>query len=299
MLFCLLILTSCGSEKDFEEESSLNFVPDAGYRTEGGIPEAMWSPEGTLYLYSDNEGEWLSTSKNGLDFTPAEHPTTYPYDARKVITPDGLWREYAWNIEFDQTSNPQKKQQEGTFTSLKSSVSYDGENYVEEPGIKYTVQESDEGWIGVYDVFTNCKDEVVLIYLADKYGLNNARMIVSDDGGQSFEFFKEDAFNDAQYGGGPQSFVDQESVELSDGTRLMFVMKLGIIYWLSSDCEGKEWTLEPGTLTRDDFPEFQVSTLHDPSAVINEDGSLRVYLGAFIEENGKTQEVILSAVAEL
>ncbi|MFH1455469.1 MAG: hypothetical protein ABIF40_00795 [archaeon] len=276
------------SEETTDKSNELVFEPDAGIRVDGGIPKATLTNEGTTYLYYENEGEMVALSENGLDFTGNERPTSYANDARNVEMPDGTWRRYSWIRKADDT-----------FSDLESEISYDGINFVKESGIRYTLQESDNEWAGFYDMFTNCNDEVILIYLADNYGLNNARMAISRDGGLNFDFEKEDVFNDAQYGGTFNSYVDQSSIPLEDDTRLMFTMKQGTIYWFSSDCVGKEWELEEGSLKPSEYTEFNLATLHDPSIVINDDGSYRMYMGAWIEENGQSKEVILSAVTEL
>lgn len=259
--------------EDIEEtEEAMEFIPDSGMRTtSGGIPKASLV-NGVVYLYYDDSGEKVATSNNGLDFTAGTLPVNYEYDARNILLPDGNWRRY-W-LEIDGS---------GVFEGYASLYSTDGKTFTAETGYRYEVQDIDNDWLGYTDIFTNSKDEVVMLYIGDGQGLNNIRMAISFDNGENFEFVEDDVLDDAQYGGGSNSYVDPYSIETADG-RLMFVMKQGTIYWFSSDKEGKEWTKEPGSLSPEDFTEFDIGTLHDPGVIILEDGSYRMYLGVTMED---------------
>ena len=78
----------------------------------------------------------------------------------------------------------------------------------------------DKGWMGVYDVYVDQQDRVVLLYLGDKDGLNNVRRAVSTDQGWTFTFQRGDVLGDAadaRARGANAAFVDQKSTLLHDG----------------------------------------------------------------------------------
>ena len=61
----------------------------------------------------------------------------------------------------------------------------------------------------------------------------------------TFSFEQADVLGDAEFGGGPQSFVDHKVVRLSNGRLRLFTMRQGVIYSFLSSDDGKTFRQEP------------------------------------------------------
>ena len=77
------------------------------------------------------------------------------------------------------------------------------------------------------EVFVDAAGGVVLLYSADKLGLNNLRRAYSTDGGESFAFQHGNVLGDDTAGGGGNSYVDRATVLLPDGRRRLHALKGG------------------------------------------------------------------------
>ncbi len=270
--------------------SDLLFVPDAGFRKESAsIPRAGADAFGTVYLYyTDNvtNQNMVATAADGLNFgvSTVANPccTGHANDSRRTQLPDGTWRFYS----FDESL--------GVMTSSKST---DGILFQQETGIRYTPVAADHGWIGVFDAFT-LGSRVILLYLGDKFGLNNLRRAVSTDSGVTFTFDTADVLGDAVLGGGNNSYVDPKTILLPDGRRRLFVMRRGaeIDSFISSD-GGLTFTLETGTrLKLSDFTSVTINSLNDPSVVRLADGRYRMYVAGLV--TGTNKFSIISATTK-
>jgi hypothetical protein len=226
--------------------------------------------------------EKVATSEDGLTFGEGIPPTTYSYDSRNILLPDGTWRRYIFNDATDEV------------TSMSST---DGAHFTDDEGVRYTLQVDDKGTMGVFDVFTTPAGNVVMLYLGDLNGLNNLRRAVSTDGGWTFIFDRGDVLGDASLGGGANSFVDPYSILLPSGRRRLFTMKQGAIYSFISDEPFSNFILEPGVrLSPEDFTEFEVTGLFDPKVILLPDGRYRMYVTATIQAaDGSQRQAIVSA----
>lgn len=262
----------------------LIFVPDAGIRMDyatNALPGV--DPSGSIYLYYNDQRsrrELLSISTDGLTFPPGTQPTTSANDPRRTQLPDGTWRKYQFDL--------QRKE-------LRSQFSTDGLTFRPEEGVRYLPQPADHNTFGVYDTFTETGGRVTLLYLGDLMGLNNVRQASSTDNGQTFVFERDNILGDATAGGGPNSYVDQKSIQLPDGRRRLFVMKKGSIYSFLRATDTAVFSLEQGTrLSPSDFTDLSLVSLHDPLVVRLPDGRYRMYVAGVVA-NGNERQVIVSA----
>ena len=246
--------------------------------------------DGTIsLLYEDHTGDspaqYVVTSEDGLLFSDRGESVSNSVGGqfRAKQLPDGTWRGYG----YDTT----KGIEGGCLTSQSSS---DGVTYTQDEGCRYTLQEEDEGWMGVYDFFADSKDNIVLLYLGDKENLNNVRRAYSTDGGWTFTFTNDNVLNDEDLGGGSMSYVDEKVIVLSDSRVFLVAMQQGDIYSFISEDDGvtfqryKEILLEPSDFVSEEYG--VASSLHDPQIIALEDGSLRIYVTAFFKNDTVTKE---------
>jgi hypothetical protein len=262
-------------------DESNTFVFDSGFRAVNATnPAAGVAPNGDVYLYYTDHStnrQMRTTAADGLAFGTAVVTTTFQYDSRNTLMPDGkTWRRYQLN------------QQTATMTSVKSS---DGITFTPESGTRYTAQPQDHGWIGVYDAFSDRSGGVVLLYLGDMLGLNNTRRAYSRDGGATFTFDHGNVLGDDNAGGGPQSYVDEKTIRLPDGRIRLFTMKQNelhqtTIYSFLSIDDGATFALETGArLLFTDFKDDTLRSLNDPVCVRLSDGRYRIYVASLRSDN--------------
>ncbi|MBI4748123.1 MAG: hypothetical protein HY774_06510 [Acidobacteria bacterium] len=264
-------------------DEELTFVPDAGIRMDyaaNALPGVDAS--GSIYLYYNDQQsrrELLSISTDGLTFPPGTQPTSSANDPRRTLLPDGTWRKYQFDL--------QRKE-------MRSQFSTDGLIFRPEDGVRYLPQPADNNTLGVYDVFSETNGQVTMLYIGDLMGLNNVRQAVSTDNGRTFVFERDNVLGDATAGGGPNSYVDQKSIQLPDGRRRLFVMKKGVIYSFIRTADTSAFSLEPGTrLSPSDFTDISLISLHDPLVVRLPDGRFRMYVAGAVA--GGDRQVIVSA----
>ncbi|MBI3880984.1 MAG: exo-alpha-sialidase [Verrucomicrobia bacterium] len=266
-------------------ESELRFTPDPGLRIDNASnPAARVDESGKVILFYENQASHrvqVATAADGMKFSEGVPPTgiRHPFDTK---LPDGTWRRYSWD------------RRTRTFTS---SSSKDGSRYTPDAGVRYSPHESDRGTMGIYDVFSDARGGVVLLYLGDMQGANNTRRAYSTDGGNTFAFTDGNVLGDARAGGGARTYVDQHSIPLPGGQRRLTCMKACDVYSFVTEDDGKTFKLEPGTrLACRDFTEFPVRCLNDPTLVRLPDGRFRIYVTAQTEnETGRRRQAIVSA----
>jgi hypothetical protein len=161
------------------EESSIDFIPESGFRMDyASNPGAKVNTDGTIsLLYEDNAagGQKVSTSEDGLTFETGETITIAEgAQFRALKLPDGTCRAYGWNSTKGITDGE---------NGLSSMSSEDCVNYTTDEGYRYTLQEEDNGTMGVYEFFNDSKGGVVMLYIGDMYGMNNVRRAYSTDNG--------------------------------------------------------------------------------------------------------------------
>ncbi|MBI5002470.1 hypothetical protein HZC31_03735 [Candidatus Woesearchaeota archaeon] len=283
------VLEDTSSYPSLPEEFTF-FVDEGLQMTEASNPGARVNDDGTIsLLYEDYTGDspaqYVATSEDGLLFSDRGESVSNSVGGqfRAKQLPDGTWRGYG----YDTT-----KGIEGG--CLTSQSSFDGITYTQDEGCRYTLQEEDEGWMGVYDFFADSKDNIVLLYLGDKYGLNNARRAYSTDGGWTFTFINDNVLNDEDLGGGQMSYVDEKVIVLSDSRVFLVAMQQGNIYGFLSDDDGvsfqryKDVLLEPGDF---DNAEYGYAwSLHDPQIAQLEDGRLRIYVAVLFKVDETTTD---------
>lgn len=284
---------------EVEESTAITFIPDEGirmlYASNAG---AKLDAEGNVQLlYEANgdglHGQYVSTSEDGLTFEDRGEEVVYEEAGafRSKQLPDGTWISYGFNTTRGIEGN-----------CLTSQSSEDGVDFTEDEGCRYTLQEEDEGRMGVYEFFNDSKDNVVLLYLGDLMGMNNVRRAYSTDNGQSFEFTNGNVLGDEDDGGGSNSYVDQKVITLANGDIYLVAMKKGGIYAFLSTDDGVSFQLSPEEpiLSPEDFEDLgygTVRSLHDPQIVMLDDGRYRIYVTAiFGEKKEGTPGIGLSAL---
>lgn len=298
MAFLLLFLTACSQEAvseneisvDVESGEELSFIADEGIRMSyASNPGARVTEEGVELLYESNFGEkkggngqFVAFSEDGLEFEDEGEKVGFEEAGafRSKQLPDGTWISYG----YDTT-----KGIEGS--CLTSQSSEDGIEFEEDKGCRYTLQEDDNGTMGVYDFFSDSKGNVVLLYLGDMLGMNNVRRAYSTDGGQTFEFTNGNVLGDEDDGGGARSYVDEKVIVMPNGNIFLVAMKSGKIYAFESRDDGltfepyEEALLSPEQFVDEEFGE--ASSLHDPQIVQLEDGTYRIYVCALFALGNK------------
>ncbi len=295
------VLEDTSSYPSLPEE--FTFLADEGLRMiEASNPGARMNDDGTIsLLYEDRSGERLSqyvaTSEDGLLFSDRGESVSNSEGGqfRAKQLPDGTWRGYG----YDTT----KGIEGGCLTSQSSE---DDVTYTDDEGCRYTLQEEDEGWMGVYDFFADSQDNIVLLYLGDKENLNNVRRAYSTDGGWTFTFTNDNVLGDEDLGGGARSYVDEKVIVLSDQRVFLVAMQQGTIYGFISEDDGvtfqryKELLLEPSDFVSEEYG--VASSLHDPQIIALEDGSLRIYVNVLFNNGTDIKEddvpAIVSATTE-
>ncbi len=287
--------------------SDLVFVPDPGVRVRLAVePNAAMAEDGTVYLFYNDKSESdvgrrvVAATADGLTFgapTPIPPGGPHPYDPWRVQLPDGSWRKYLFDMQSQ---------------AVISFSSQDGVQFRQDEGIRYQLAAADNGTFGVHDEYVDPAGGVVMLYIGDMGGVNNIRLAYSpaEDNGFNFILENTNPLNDADKGGGSNSFVDPRTIALPDGRRRLLVMSQGegaapparpqgaIFSFITED--GHTFTQEPGArLTFSDFTEFEVVSLNDPAMVRLADGRYRIYVAALIkQENGDYEWGIISAATQ-
>ncbi len=275
------------------------FIFDEGIRmADASNPGAKLNDDETISLLFQDTSErgiqHVATSEDGLTFqdrgtrlTPKEGGA---FRAKQL--PDGTWRGYG----YDTT----KGIEGGCLTSQSSE---DGRTFTDDDGCRYTLQDDDKGTMGVYEFFADSQDNIVLLYIGDKSGLNNVRRAYSNDNGDTFTFTNDNVLGDEDLGGGGRSYVDEKVLVLSDHRVFLVAMQLGTVYGFISEDDGvsfqryKEPILEAKDFAGTEYG--QARSLHDPQIIQLEDGRYRIYVTAAF--NGETEskeddmEAIVSA----
>ena len=278
----------------------LIYVPDPGLRVDkASNPAASVDKARQVYLFFHDRSnprpqKLVATSRDGLRFTPARQPTRQDSanNPRRVQLPDGLWRSFHLGMNGEMTSK----------------ISPNGIDFMWESDIRYTAKPADNNRVGYYDIFTDPKGGVVLLYIGDMGGLNNVRRAYSTDDGWTFKFDRGSVLGDGNDGGRGHSHVDPKSFLLPNGRRRLLTMKqgprpphpphrkVGHIYSFTTR-DGNTFTPDAVIRIRpEDFIQFNVYSLNDPVGVCLPDGRHRIYVCALIDEGGKgLRRAIVSA----
>ncbi len=265
----------------------LEFTPDSGIRMDNASnPGAIVDNEtGIVYLYYEKHTgtppgtQKIAKAEDGLNFSDVTTDLHASLNPRAVKLPDGTWRKYIYL---------------NTENALKSESSKDGYTFTEDEGARYQPEEN----IGVYDVYVDKSGGVVLLYVGDMGGDDNVRRAYSTDGGDSFTLETDDLLGDKDLDA-TMKYVDPKTLLLPDGRRRLITMKRGengaapivgkvaigeLHTFISSD--DKNYTHEPGIrLKPEDFTEFTVWSLNDPSLVRLKDGRYRIYVAAIVTDD--------------
>ena len=268
--------------------TDLIFIPDPGVRmADAANPGAKANQDGSVsLLYADKKvrRDKVVTAKDGLSFSPGVEANAGHF--RAIRLPDGTYRAYLWD--------PQQR-------GLASESSKDGINFTKDSGLRYTLQESDKGEMGVYDLFSDSKGGVALLYIGDMHGKNSVRRAYSTDNGWTFTFDRGNILGDESLGGGPQSYIDEKTLKLPDGRIRLITMKQGKLYSFISNDDGKTFAKEAGVrLSPEDFKDASYTLFNDPQLVRLQDGRYRIYVTAVIGAPtfgayGEEKSVIVSA----
>lgn len=280
------------------EAVDLLFIPDPGYRVDGGAnaSPAVDPETGNIWLYySDGPDQYRTVSEDGLNFPAGETPTDWQFDPRGTWLPGGTWRRYGYVPAVE---------------AFRSRASADGVNYGLDDGtVHYEIQPEDNGWVGVYTAFTNLLDDVVLIYLGDDPG--TARRAISSDGGEQFVFDQGNLLGDEAYRECKWIHWDPRATLLEDGRVRLFTMVqgpqpalpghrvVGKVYSFISEDGTDAFSLEAGVrLQPSDFSDLFLWSLHDPWVIQLPDGRFRMYVAARATDDAlgtNLRSVIVSA----
>lgn len=301
-----LLLSACSSSTEITDtDAEINFVADEGvrmmYASNSGVN--LDEDGDMLLLYEANggdlHGQYLASSKDGLNFTDEGKPVTYEEAGafRAKQLPDGTWISYGYNTTKGIEGN-----------CLTSQSSQDGVTFTQDEGCRYTLQEGDNGRMGVYEFFNDSKGGVVLLYLGDLDGANNVRRAYSTDNGQTFEFTNGEVLSDGTADGGSRSFVDEKTLVLPNGDVLLVAMRSGAIYSFLSTDDGETFqitSMDP-VLSASDFDSDEHGkgiSLFDPQIIQLADGQLRIYVtilydGENPDDKGDDFSALVSATSD-
>ncbi len=280
------------------DATDLLFVPDAGHRVDGGAnaSPAVDPETGEIWLYyADGPDQYRTVSEDGIAFPAGETPTDSEFDPRGTLLPDGSWRRYAYVPSVE---------------AFRSHASADGITYAPDDGsVHYNLQPEDESWVGVYTVFTNPHDEVVLVYLGAQPG--TARRAISSNGGDTFVFDQADLLGDEDYKDCKWIHWDPRALVLADGRVRLFTMvqgpqpahpgnrAVGTVYSFISADGTDDFVVEAGArLQPSDFSDLHLWSLHDPWVIELPDGRFRMYVAAKATDDAagnNLRSVIVSA----
>ena len=265
--------------------STLNFTADSGARAENASNAGVRYQSSVLQLLYESSAkkgthtiEETSEDSDWLAFTPTADSTNTD-NFRALQLPDGTWRAYGVDTTIGN---------EGT--CLKSKSSTDGVIFTTDDGCRYTLQENDNGKMGVYDLFNTSTGDVVLLYIGDMMGLNNVRRATSTDGGWTFTFDRGDVLGDESAGGGSQSYVDEKTVFLGEKQFYLVAMKSGSIYGFLSTDDVATFTNEGAILVPSDYG-LSNGSLHDPQIIALPDGRYRIFVTLFDRDTGSSSIV--------
>jgi hypothetical protein len=155
------------------------------------------------------------------------------------------------------------------------------------------------------------------MYIGDKgTTTGNVRLAYSDDNGQSFQYYDGNPLHDAGTHDEGLNQRDPDAIVLDDGRIRIFTMVQGgplaphpgvrsvtSIYSFTSTDNGQTFTEDPGVrLNPEDFTEFDVWSLNDPSVIQLPDGRYRMYVAGLIStlpDASDAHWVILSATTTM
>lgn len=277
--------------------AGLTFVADPGVRVDHAVlPKPFVDDEGRVHLFYQRETapvrDMYAVSADGLDFTGAreEQSADLRYHPFRVRMPNGVWRMFSWD--------PRQ-------SGITSRSSGDGISFGGDSGVRYSPHASDAGWMGIHEEYVDGQGRVVMLYLGDRYHLNNLRRAVSMDQGWTFTFDRGDVLGDAAAArelGPAHAFVDQKSIALEGAARRLFVMQQGCAIYSFLTTDGDHYVQEPGwRVSINSWTDLSLRSLHDPVVVRLPDGRFRMYLAASLNApaGAPLHQVVVSATTTL
>ncbi len=308
---CLLLMgASCGDNPLNSSASShdeLTYYVDEGFRVEDASnPGAKLSDDDVLLLYENRVGHGnsigsASENSDWLDFDLINDSADIAA-FRALELPDGTYRAYGPDAT---------KGLGGEVIGFTSKSSTDGENFTEDEGYRYYLQEEDYGSSGVYELFVDSPGNVVLLYIGNMGSKgketehrNTIRRAYSTDGGWTFEFDRGNILG-GEDDVASHAYVDQKILSLGDDRWRLITMKQGGLYSFISEDDGYSFELEDFELTPEDFSEgtgYDIVGLHDPVMIQLPDGRFRIYVAAKtsgVDEDGGPKYYMLSATTRL
>ncbi len=305
LLTFALIGSGCVPSVDFGMVTSsddLTFYVDGMVLETASNPGAKVDDDGNVLLLFEERGDDIS-GKNGiamasedsdwLSFTVVDESADIGA-FRALELPDGTYRAYG--------VDPTKGVAEG-YGCFTSRSSQDGVTFTEDEGCRYVLQDFDHESIGVYELFVNSDDDVILIYLGNlrgpvdaQWGKNTARRAVSTDGGWTFEFDRGYILGDED-DDEADAYVDQKVISLGNERWRLISMSGGQIYSFISEDDGYSFVLEGQILTTNDFAQYDIGSLHDPVIVQLPDGRFRIYVTGKV--GGSDEQHLFSATTRL
>jgi hypothetical protein len=177
---------------------------------------------------------------------------------------------------------------------VKTATSEDGLNFSHGVSTAYAGGDSDNQLVGVPDEIILADGTIRMFYVGDAYGKNNVRSAVSYDQGLTFTFEAGNICGDDAEGGGGNTYIDPDILQLPNGRYRLYVMHTHKIYSFSS-ADGLVFTLDEGIrLQPSDFVSPEVTALYDPEAILLPDNTIRLFCGA---TDADSNQFIVSATA--
>jgi hypothetical protein len=187
---------------------------------------------------------------------------------------------------------------------MNSSISNDGINFTNEPGIRYVPVDNDNNSLGVYDIYKMPDNSITMLYVGDLLGLNNARKAISTDSGRTFTRVQTNFLADSgvvlQNPG--SSYVDIKSISLGGSKRRLISMRGGYgIYSFTSNDYGSSYSYDTILFTRAQASAvtgYNLTGMYDPCLILLDDGRYRVYFCGSYLVNSVMTFSIFSATSD-
>lgn len=270
------------------------FTLDEGFRAdyasnpmiigyEDGLLTLAYESHTTGLKFAPQEKVKLIQATDGITFTQIDNPTTESPKPPGVQINDALWRRYIF------------RPNEG---GVYSTSSTDGITYEEDNLLIYEANAesaSDAREFGVYTYFRDSNGGVTLLYnyTNTKNEVAVGKLYAQPESlGTEFEKIQEDVLRGTLES---EHYADPYTTTLSDGRILLIVMNqedgsrppevpAGTIHaYLSSD-EGATFVYKGQLLSWRDIQSTPVHSLNDPKIIELDDGTIRLYVAAMIDD---------------
>ena len=302
----LLVFILFSSVFSITQAQNYKFIPDAGLRLDSAAIAHAVMVNDTLFLFYNlklftgfsSSAVAISTrSSDWLDLDTTVSYFDYEHYFIRYLMPDGT----TYRRFFPDSS--------GRYLKSKSLTS--GTNFVEDGGVRYSLQ-AEDSVLGVNTFYVDSAGRTHMLYNTTNQARSQCRRAVSlsGDNGTNFSFADQSPFGD--YGRStPYAFVDPNAIRNPNGSTTIFLMnqqgtiqsmtrRTGHIHsFTTSDYETFKKDVNGADTTLIDYPDFDsesmasyggamVHSLNDPKCVILPDGRYRIYSTALLKTASDT-----------